>query len=117
MSKKVKGFKEFMKTPRQVPAPPGGHPVPPGYKRVRDHIAGWKLVKVQEGMIGKVATTIAKDMTAHLPKTAETARLTAKKTTEIEDLGRATVAGGSIVAGAAAVKKMKDLKKKEKVLS
>lgn len=115
MTKKVQGFKEFMKTPRQLPAPPGGHPVPPGYKRVRDHIAGWKLVKVQEGMIGKVASTIAKDMTAHLPKTAETARLTAKKATEIEDLGRATVAGGSIVAGAAAVKKMKDLKKKEKV--
>jgi hypothetical protein len=48
MNKKVKGFKEFMKTPRQIPAPPGGHPVPPGYKRVPDHIAGTKLVPVTE---------------------------------------------------------------------
>ena len=37
--------KDFMPTPRQVPPPPGGHPVPKGYKRVKDHIAGWKLVK------------------------------------------------------------------------
>jgi len=50
MDKKIKGFKDFMKTPRQVPAPPGGHPVPPGYKRVKDHIAGWKLVKVDENV-------------------------------------------------------------------
>ncbi len=37
--------KDFMPTPRQVPPPPGGHDVPKGYKRVRDNIAGWKLVK------------------------------------------------------------------------
>ena len=36
---------KFMPTPRQVPPPAGGHPVPKGYKRVRDNIAGWKLVK------------------------------------------------------------------------
>ena len=40
--------KGFMPTPRQVPAPPGGHPVPKGYKRVKDHIAGWKLVKEED---------------------------------------------------------------------
>ena len=40
--------KGMMPTPRQVPAPPGGHAVPKGYKRVKDHIAGWKLVK-EEG--------------------------------------------------------------------
>ena len=38
----------FMPTPRQVPAPAGGHPVPKGYKRVKDHIAGWKLVKEED---------------------------------------------------------------------
>ena len=37
--------KDFMPTPRQVSPPPGGHPVPKGYKRVPDNIAGWKLVK------------------------------------------------------------------------
>jgi len=40
--------KGFMPTPRQVPAPPGGHSVPKGYKRVKDHIAGWKLVKEED---------------------------------------------------------------------
>jgi hypothetical protein len=40
--------KDFMPTPRQVPPPPGGHDVPKGYKRVRDNIAGWKLVKEEE---------------------------------------------------------------------
>lgn len=40
--------KDFMPTPRQVPPPPGGHPVPKGFKRVRDNIAGWKLVKEEE---------------------------------------------------------------------
>ncbi len=39
---------KFMPTPRQVPAPPGGHAVPKGYKRVKDHIAGWKLVKEED---------------------------------------------------------------------
>jgi len=39
---------KMMPTPRQVPAPPGGHPVPKGYKRVKDHIAGWKLVKEED---------------------------------------------------------------------
>jgi hypothetical protein len=51
---KLKGFK-FMPVPRQVPAQvPAGtkvidgvpqHNVPKGFKRVRDHIAGFKLVK------------------------------------------------------------------------
>lgn len=63
MSKKVKGFKEFMKTPKQIPAPPGGHPVPPGYKRVPDHIAGWKLVKVNESVGGAVLGGIAGGLT------------------------------------------------------
>jgi hypothetical protein len=40
--------KDFMPTPRQVPPPPGGHDVPKGFKRVRDNIAGWKLVKEEE---------------------------------------------------------------------
>ena len=40
--------KDFMPTPRQVPPPPGGHDVPKGFKRVRDHIAGWKLVKEED---------------------------------------------------------------------
>jgi len=40
--------KDFMPTPRQVPPPSGGHDVPKGYKRVRDNIAGWKLVKEEE---------------------------------------------------------------------
>ena len=40
--------KDFMPTPRQVPPPPGGHPVPKGYKRVPDNIAGWKLVKEED---------------------------------------------------------------------
>ena len=39
---------KFMPTPRQVPPPPGGHAVPKGYKRVRDNIAGWKLVKEED---------------------------------------------------------------------
>ena len=39
---------KFMPTPRQVPSPPGGHAVPKGYKRVKDHIAGWKLVKEED---------------------------------------------------------------------
>jgi len=39
---------KMMPTPRQVPAPPGGHPVPKGFKRVKDHIAGWKLVKEED---------------------------------------------------------------------
>ena len=40
--------KAFMPTPRQIPAPAGGHSVPKGYKRVKDHIAGWKLVKEED---------------------------------------------------------------------
>jgi hypothetical protein len=40
--------KAFMPTPRQIPAPTGGHSVPKGYKRVKDHIAGWKLVKEED---------------------------------------------------------------------
>lgn len=61
MSKKLKGFKEFMKTPRQVPRriPAGtkyinGVPqdnVPDGYVRVPDHVSGGtKLIK--EGVGG-----------------------------------------------------------------
>ena len=30
---------KMMPTPRQVPAPPGGHPVPKGYKRVKDQVS------------------------------------------------------------------------------
>ena len=44
-AKPLSKIRKAMPVPRQVPAPPGGHPVPPGYKRVRDHIAGWKIVK------------------------------------------------------------------------
>ena len=40
--------KGFMPTPRQVPAPPEGRPVPKGFKRVPDHILGTKLVRVKE---------------------------------------------------------------------
>lgn len=111
LTKKEKG-KWFLRTPRQIPGPPGGHPVPPGYKRVHDVISGGtKLVKVEEGIataIRKVATVVAKDTTAHLPKTPEVARLTAKRAKEIEDLGRAGVAGGTVVGGAVAAKKVKE---------
>jgi len=44
-AKPLSKIRKSMPVPRQIPAPPGGHSVPPGYKRVRDHIAGWKLVK------------------------------------------------------------------------
>ena len=37
---------QFMPTPQQVPAPPGGLPVPKGFKRVKDNILGTKLVPV-----------------------------------------------------------------------
>lgn len=124
----VKRFKEFMKIPRQIPAiiPPGTkyidgvpqHNLPSGYKRVRDHIAGYKLVpaKVEENVISKVATAIAKKTTSNLPKTPEVARLTAQKSGDIEKIGRAIATGATIVGGAAATKKVKDLKdKKEKV--
>jgi hypothetical protein len=54
--------KDFMPTPRQVPPPPGGHPVPKGYKRVRDNIAGWKLVKEE----GEPELTLEEAVSYHL---------------------------------------------------
>ena len=38
----------FMPTPRQVPAPPGGHPVPPGYERVKSWGGAYELRKIRE---------------------------------------------------------------------
>ena len=40
--------KGIMPTPRQVPAPPGGHPVPAGYERVKSWGGGWELRKIKE---------------------------------------------------------------------
>lgn len=37
-----------MPTPRQVPAPPGGHPVPPGYERVKSWGGAYELRKIKE---------------------------------------------------------------------
>ena len=34
--------------PRQVPAPPGGHPVPPGYERVKSWGGAWELRKIKD---------------------------------------------------------------------
>ena len=34
-----------MKTPRQLPPPPGGHPVPPGYERVHDVFSGGTVLR------------------------------------------------------------------------
>lgn len=52
MSRILKGLLEtkkdekgFMPTPRQVPAPPGGHPVPPGYERVKSWGGAYELRK------------------------------------------------------------------------
>jgi dephospho-CoA kinase len=38
----------FMPTPRQVPAPPGGHSVPPGYERVKSWGGAYELRKIRE---------------------------------------------------------------------
>ena len=43
-----KQYKGFMPTPRQVPAPPKGHPVPPGYMRVKSWGGGWELRKIPD---------------------------------------------------------------------
>jgi hypothetical protein len=40
--------KGFMPTPRQVPAPKGGHPVPAGYERVKSWGGGWELRKIRQ---------------------------------------------------------------------
>lgn len=37
-----------MPVPRQVPAPPGGHPVPAGYERVKSWGGAWELRKIKE---------------------------------------------------------------------
>jgi dephospho-CoA kinase len=37
-----------MPVPRQVPAPPGGHPVPPGYERVKSWGGAWELRKIKD---------------------------------------------------------------------
>jgi len=44
----AKPLKSFMKTPRQVPAPAGGHPVPPGYERVKSWGGAYELRKIKE---------------------------------------------------------------------
>jgi hypothetical protein len=44
----AKPVKAFMKTPRQIPAPPGGHPVPPGYERVKSWGGAYELRKIKE---------------------------------------------------------------------
>lgn len=38
----------FMPTPRQVPGPKGGHPVPPGYERVKSWGGAYELRKIKE---------------------------------------------------------------------
>ena len=43
-----KPLKHFMPTPRQVPGPPGGHPVPPGYERVKSWGGAYELRKIKE---------------------------------------------------------------------
>ena len=40
--------KGFMPTPRQVPAPKGGHPVPPGYERVKSWGGAYELRKIRD---------------------------------------------------------------------
>ena len=45
LSETKKDEKGFMPTPRQVPAPPGGHPVPPGYERVKSWGGAYELRK------------------------------------------------------------------------
>jgi hypothetical protein len=40
--------KGFMPTPRQVPAPPGGHSVPAGYERVKSWGGAWELRKIKD---------------------------------------------------------------------
>ncbi len=44
----AKSLKSFMPTPRQVPAPPGGHSVPPGYERVKSWGGAYELRKIRE---------------------------------------------------------------------
>jgi hypothetical protein len=40
--------KSFMPTPRQIPAPPEGHLVPPGYERVKSWGGAYELRKIKE---------------------------------------------------------------------
>lgn len=42
---KAKQFKNFLRTPRQIPGPPGGHPVPAGYERVHDVLSGGTVLR------------------------------------------------------------------------
>jgi len=44
----AKPLKSFMKTPRQLPGPPGGHSVPPGYERVKSWGGAYELRKIKE---------------------------------------------------------------------
>ena len=44
----AKPLKSFMKTPQQIPAPPGGHSVPPGYERVKSWGGAYELRKIKE---------------------------------------------------------------------
>ena len=44
----AKPLKSFMKTPQQIPAPPGGHSVPPGYERVKSWGGGTELRKIPD---------------------------------------------------------------------
>ena len=50
----AKKFKYFLKTPRQIPGPPGGHPVPPGYERVHDVISGGHMLRKKRDVSEKV---------------------------------------------------------------
>lgn len=43
-----KPLKHFMPTPRQVPGPKAGHPVPPGYERVKSWGGGTELRKIPD---------------------------------------------------------------------
>jgi hypothetical protein len=43
-----KPLKHFMPTPRQVPGPKAGHPVPPGYERVKTWGGGTELRKIPD---------------------------------------------------------------------
>ena len=44
----AKPLKSFMKTPSQVPGPKAGHPVPPGYERVKSWGGAYELRKIKE---------------------------------------------------------------------
>jgi dephospho-CoA kinase len=44
----AKPLKSFMPTPRQIPAPPEGHLVPPGYERVKSWGGAYELRKIKQ---------------------------------------------------------------------